>query len=152
MDPRIDSEAGRLFPRVLADFAYLFGDPVSPIELPGLTGRGFLARLPFRAVTWGSLQVAVPEALALDIAANTLGTEPGDPEAARRSEDAVRELVSILGGHLASSFGGKLELAPPELSLLDRLDWERIRLNLGTRCFSVDSRPALLRVDREQSE
>jgi hypothetical protein len=152
MDPRIESEAGRLFPRILADFAYLFGDPVSPIELPGLAGKGFLARLPFRAVTWGSLQLAVSETLALDIAANTLGTEPGDPEAARRSADAVRELVSILGGHLASSFGGKLELAPPELTVLGRTDWDRIRLDLGTRCFSVESRPALLRVDREQCE
>src|SRR6185436_20429047 len=116
MDPRVSTTAARVFSEVLAEFAFLFGDAMAPEELPGPEGRIFLASMTLRGGLEGCAAVAVPEALAVEIAASTLGRESADPEAICRGEDAVREVASVLGGHLATALaapGADVELTPP---------------------------------------
>jgi hypothetical protein len=149
MDPRVSATAARVFSELLAEFAFLFGDAVAPGELPPPEGRIFLAWMTLRGRLEGCAAVAVPEALAVEIAASTLGRESADPEAVRRGEDAVRELASILGGHLATALaepGADVELTPPAVTPLDAAEWDRLRGDPETQCFAVDDRPVLLRV------
>lgn len=150
MDPGANAAAARVFADVLAEFAFLFGDPVPAAELPPLQGKGWLACLPFRGELAGSLAFGVPEGLALQIAANTLGMEPADPEVSRKAPDAIREVASVMGGHLASALAasaGAVELSPPAVFPMEIADWERLRADPATQCFAVNEQPALLRVD-----
>jgi len=153
MDPCLSTAAARVFSGVLADFAFLFGDAVAPEELPAPDGPCFLACLPFHGRLEGNVTIVVSESLAMEIAANTLGREPSDPEVCRRAQDAVREVASVIGGHLVSALaepGGDVQLTPPVLFLVDPSDWERMRSEPETQCFSVDGRPAMLRVALKQ--
>jgi len=150
MNPKHSAAVTRVFAEVLADFAFVFGDPVSPEVLGVLEGKGLLARLPFRGDVEGSVALAVSQRLAVEIAANTLGVESADPEATRRAEDAVKEVASVLGGHLVGTIAGptaNVAFAPPELSVLQPADWERLRRDPATQCFLLNERPAMLRVD-----
>jgi len=150
MDPGHNASAARVFADVLAEFAFLFGDAVPAVELPRLQGKGYLACLPITGDAEGSLAIGMPEELALRIAANTLGMEPSDPEVSRKAPDAIREIASVMGGHLVSALSasaGALELSPPAVFPLEIADWERLRADPATQCFAVDEHPALLRVD-----
>jgi hypothetical protein len=153
MNPALSTELSRVFTEVLADYAFLFGDSVPAGELPGLEGQGYRASLSFRGGVTGTMAILVPESLAQEIAANTLGVAPTDPEASRRSLDALMELASVLGGHLVSAFPegtGELLLAPPELFPMDSERWERLREDPATQCFAVNELPAMLRLELEQ--
>jgi len=149
MNPQVSAAATRVFSKVLADFAFLFGDAVAPGDLPALEGRGFLACLPFRGGLEGSVAVVVSEALAVEMAASTLGRESSDPEAAQRAQDVVREMASVIGGQLVTALaepGVDVEFSPPVLFALQDEDWERLRQDPQTQCFDVNAHPALLRV------
>ncbi len=153
MDPRVSTTAARVFSEVLAEFAFLFGDAVTPEELPRPAGKVFLAWMNLRGPLEGCAAVAVPEGLAVEIAASILGRDSADPEAVRRGEDAVREVASVLGGHLATALaapGADVELAPPAVTPLDAAEWERLRGEPETQCFSVNEHPVLLRVALQQ--
>ena len=149
MNPQLNAAAMRVFSKVLADFAFLFGDAVAPEELPGFEGRGFLACLPFRGGLEGSVAVVVSEKLAVEMAASTLGRETEDPEAAQRAQDVVREIASVIGGQLVTALaepGANVEFSPPVLFALQDEDWEKLRLDPETQCFDVNAHPAMLRV------
>jgi hypothetical protein len=139
----------RVLEDVLANFAFLFGEARAAGDLPDLTGPASLACLPFRSTSADCIALAVPEGLALEIAANTLGAEPGDPEVALRARDAVMEVASVMGGHLAVALeasGPPVTLFPPQIFPLGREDWERLRMDPKTRCFAVGEHPLLLRL------
>jgi len=149
-----DAAAVRIFAEVFAEFAFLFGEPRSSEELPALEGKAYLAFLPFRGAVAGALSLSVPADLAVEIAANTLGLESADPEVPARAQDAVREVASVMGGHLATAFekpGAPVTLFPPQILPMDAADWERLRRDSATRCFAVGDRPVLFRLDLEGS-
>lgn len=145
-----DAAAVRIFAEVLADFAFLFGELRTSEELPELQGKAYLAFLPFRGTVTGSLSLSVPEDLAALIAANSLGVEPADAEVPAQAQDAVREVASVIGGHLATAFGmpdAPVTLFPPQILPMEAEDWELLRTHPATRCFSVSDRPVLVRLD-----
>jgi hypothetical protein len=150
MDPRSDDAVVRVFSQVLEDFAFLYGDAVTRDRLPAFPGAGYLASIPFRGPLSGGIALGVPAPLALVIAANTLGADPYDPEVRAKAPDAVREVVSVLGGHLASALSGMESpetLAPPALESVGPAEWQRLQSDPRTLCFSVNDQPVLFRVD-----
>src|SRR5262245_33454021 len=146
MDPGVSAAAVRVFSKVFADFAFLFGDAVTPEELPRREGPAWLASLPFAGQMRGSLAIGVPEPLAREIAANTLGVDPADPEVFSKAPDALKEVASLMGGHLATTFAG-MTLSPPKLQTLDDAEWERLRTDAETLCFAMNDHPVLFRFE-----
>ncbi len=147
--------ATRVFLQVLSESAFLFGEPVTPEELPQLEGAALLASVPFGGGSVGKLALAVPERLAEEIAANTLGVTPADPEVRLKTEDSVRELASIMGGHLAGAADepdGALTFAPPRITRLERPDWDLLRRDPAARCFTVNDQPVLFRAVLESGD
>jgi hypothetical protein len=144
-----DAAAARIFEDVLANFAFLFGESRPAAELPRLEGAGWLACLPFRAPETGSIVLAVPEGLAIEIAANSMGVDAADPEVPFRAPDALKEVVSVMGGHLAGALegsGAAVTLFPPRIFPLRFEEWDRLRSDPETRCFTVRELPVLLRL------
>jgi len=148
MNRDASAEAVRVFSNVFSDFAFLFGDPVDAEELPPPDGRLFLACLPFQGQVRGSIEIGVPEGLAFEIAANTLGVDPADPQVPAKAPDALKEVASVMGGHLATTLadtGTSVALSPPRLESLDEAQWERLRTDGATLCFSMNDHPVLFR-------
>ena len=148
MNRDASDEALRVFSKVFADFAFLFGDPVAREELAPPDGRLLLASLPFQGQVLGAIEIGVPEVLAFEIAANTLGVDPGDPQVAAKAPDALKEVASVMGGHLATTFAGtgtSVALSPPRLQSLDEAQWDELRADGSTLCFSMNDHPVLFR-------
>src|SRR5689334_6912567 len=123
-----ETAAVRIFADVLSEFAFLFGELRSPAELPALRGNAYLAFLPFRGAVAGALSLCVPADLAVDVAANTLGMEPADPAVPAQAQDAVREVASVIGGHLATALEtpeASVTLFPPQILPMTAEDWDR---------------------------
>lgn len=152
MNPSGEDLLVRVFSEVLEDFAFLYGDRVPAEKLPAFEGAGYLAMLPFRGVASGGVTVGMPGSLAREIAASSLGLDGADPAAERLAGDAVREVASVLGGHLASSLAGPgsaVSFSPPRLSVLGGEEWDRLLRDPGTLGFCVNVQPVLFRLDLE---
>jgi chemotaxis protein CheY-P-specific phosphatase CheC len=95
---------GAVAARVLEDAAFLFVEAAG--DDGGASGPRVVAAMDFGGPAPGQLHLAVPPDLAAELAANLLGVEPDDPEAADRGEAAVGELLNMIGGVLtAETFG-----------------------------------------------
>ena len=135
----------RLFADVLAEYAFLCAESRAAAELPGILSDGWIARMEIRGTLRWDVALAVPRELAVELASNALGVEPGDPEAMVRAGDAVREVAGLLGGHLASTFPD-MALTPPELAPLPPEAWSALRDDVRVQGFSIGDSCALLRM------
>lgn len=75
----------------------------------------------------GRVELIAPRSFARMLAANVLGTDPDDPQARERADDALRELVNVTVGammpKLASSLEDRFTLGLPQLSDFDPSQW-----------------------------
>lgn len=84
--------------RVLEDGAFLFTEPAD--EPPALQDDVVTARIRFEGPGEGFLQVTMPTQGCTMLAANMLGVDPEDDDAAARGRDALGEILNILCGAL----------------------------------------------------
>jgi hypothetical protein len=96
---------GEVARSVLGDAAFLFCDDVPPGTGP-LEGRLAEASISFQAPTSGHLTLRLPWPVALEAAANLLGTENDDPEAEASALAAVGELLNMISGSALSAWFG----------------------------------------------
>ncbi len=91
--------------RVLEDAAFVLTEPA---EEPPVAQEGAVrACIRFHGSREGFLQAIVPVEGCTVLAANMLGVEPGDADAAERSHDALKEILNILcGSVLGQAFPG----------------------------------------------
>jgi hypothetical protein len=98
---------------VLQDAAFIFADPD---EEPGSwDGPVLVARIAFESTLGGSLRLATSMPAAVEIAANMLGADPGDPESEENGRAAVAELLNMLGGVFITRYFGTA--VPSQLGL-----------------------------------
>lgn len=76
--------------------AFVFAEPVSTPGPP--SDRQQAALLDYAGALAGRLWLAVPDAFAVELAANLLGCEPDAPEAAPAAPAAVCELLNMIAG------------------------------------------------------
>jgi len=90
---------------VLGDAAFLFCDEVPEGAAP-TEGKYAEARISFVAPTSGSIVLRVPWNIALEAAANLLGSEQDDPEVEADALSAVGELLNMISGSALSAWFG----------------------------------------------
>lgn len=90
---------------VLGDAAFLFCDEV-PEGAGPTEGPYAEASLSFVAPTSGSIVLRVPWSVALEAAANLLGTEQDDPQVEADALAAVGELLNMISGAALSAWFG----------------------------------------------
>ena len=101
---------------VLGEAAFAMVDGPSDWDEPPqlLPAKDMIAaRLQFQGPFTGSMFLAAPVTLAHELAANMLGLELVDPEAALRRGDAVGELLNMICGNLLPLIAG----SAPEFSI-----------------------------------
>ena len=98
---------------VLQDSAFIFAEPME--EEPEWTPPVFAAEIGFESVRNGVLRLVTNPRGAVEVAANMLGVDPGDPEAEAQGRSALAEILNVVGGaFLNRFFGGKV---PSQLGL-----------------------------------
>ncbi|MBN2447850.1 MAG: chemotaxis protein CheX [Phycisphaerae bacterium] len=89
---------------VLADLAFMMPDvEISATDQPEADLRGDIS---YSGPTEGELSCWCTPGFALTLAASLLGTDPTNAEAHGDSEDAMRELLNVICGHLVTTRHG----------------------------------------------
>lgn len=96
---------GEVTRSILGDAAFLFCDDV-PEDAAPTDGPLAEATISFDAPTPGRITLRMPWSLALEAAANLLGTEQDDPEAEASALAAVGELLNMISGSALSAWFG----------------------------------------------
>jgi hypothetical protein len=92
---------------VLETAAFLFCDDV-PAGMTAQEGTVIEATIAFQAARSGRIILRLPAQVGLEAAANLLGIEPDDPEAAESARAAAGELLNMISGSaLKAWFGGE---------------------------------------------
>lgn len=108
--------------RTLEEAAFLFSDEAPSglaLEAPVIEGT-----LPFVGTVRGTLALRMPEALAVEAAANLLGTEPDDADAKENAAAAVGELLNMLSGRLMPLwFGGETQCSLGTPTVVTHDEW-----------------------------
>lgn len=132
--------------QALTGFAFMYGGPGAAEETLVRPGEVMRARMGFSGPATGMVTMLVPFELAVEMAANALGTETSDPMAHDAAGDMVGELLNMTTGRLAIeiSGGAAVDLSPPEVSRANAGEWNALLQRAGTLDFDIEGRPLLL--------
>jgi CheY-specific phosphatase CheX len=127
--------------------AFMFGDPVARDEIETEGGSWAQAGVDFTGGTCGRLTLSAPRDLCLEIAANILGTDPEELADGPLAEDALRELLNVVTGHVVPGLQGEdasFELAVPTYRGLEPAAVAALLQDPATICYRLDDSPVLL--------
>lgn len=93
-----------IFSEVLADLAFMFTEE-KPAE-PAAHYDWLETRIGYRGPDCGNLRFRCPEQFCVQLAANLLGIDPNDGDAADVSHDAAKEFMNVVCGHFVTTMYG----------------------------------------------
>lgn len=146
MDELQRSEIARVVPSILGQLAFLFADPAEPQDFAAADGPYLAGSLTFSGPSNGGMAAAMPEALALELAANLLGSETDDPKAIEFAHDALGEFLNVACGHVLTALHGPgpvFLLSAPHLFELTAPEAGALARKQGSFAFAVDGAPFL---------
>jgi hypothetical protein len=133
---------------VLQDAAFMFVEPTE--EAVEWEAQVFAATIAFESVRGGLLRLTAALPVGYELAANMLGTDPGDPEAEENGRAAVSEILNVIGGaFLVRFFGTKVpsQLGLPQATLASEPATGRRTCAAVVR--SEEGHPVMLELDLE---
>jgi CheY-specific phosphatase CheX len=138
----------QVFCDVVEQMAFMFGEPVEPQALESTPEEAVQVEMSFGGPASGILTMALDAEAGREIAANMMGAEPDSADLTERAGDAVKELLNVTCGHVATALvGGEypIDMSVPVLVQLDPPGWRTLRDDERTLAFLLDDRPVLLR-------
>lgn len=136
---------------VLETMAFMFADPSEDANQPEEIPDAIKASMEFCGEEgFGSVSLTVPAQMCMELASNILGMDPDDPNSQNKAEDALKELLNVIAGRLATGiFGSKpvFTLSVPEVVIMDRDSWITVFKDPNTIKFSADTRLVLLNAE-----
>ncbi len=133
---------------VLEKLAFAFAEPVAKDELPDCSGENVRVDVAFTGGMRGDLGIAVPRRLCDEMAANILGLEPDSVIESDQALDAVKEVASVVCGHVLTAVAGEepvFDLSVPTARPLDEEGWVTLLDCDDCLAFMVDDSPVLVR-------
>lgn len=110
------------FVQTLDMMAFIPSEPVDA-ALATPPSDALLVSLSFSGPTSGRLELVASREFARLLAANVVGEEPDDPEAERKAEDSIKELINVAAGammpQIAESENDVFSLSLPSLDHFD---------------------------------
>ncbi len=95
---------GTIFSEVLADLAFMFTEEEQ--SEPASHYDWLETRIGYRGPECGNLRFRCPEKFCVQLAANLLGIDSNDGDAADVSHDAAKEFMNVVCGHFVTSMYG----------------------------------------------
>jgi len=141
-----------VFCEVTEQLAFMFGEPAEKDDLPAPDGECLETSMRFTGDRAGTLSLAVPAAVAPEVAANVLGLDPDDPSVQAGATDALKEMLNVTCGHVVTALAGEepvFDLSVPEIRSLDPDQWQARLDDPQTVAFLLDDNPVLLRLSLE---
>jgi len=132
--------------------AFMFGDPVAKDRLRTGGARWVQAGVTFSGATAGCLTLGAPKDLCHEIAANILGLEPEELDDGLMAEDALRELLNVVTGHVVPGLQGEdeaFELSVPTFREMEDGDHDALLQDPNTIGYELDGSPVLLTLSLE---
>ena len=139
---------------VLEQFAFMFCEPREPGQLPEPDGALLYAAIEFHGTSSGRVDAAVPQAMAIELAANALGIDE-EEESAAGAADALRELLNIICGQALTALLGDepvFNLSIPSVTSCDHETWQALASDARTIHVMVEDYPFLLRVEAPEQQ
>jgi CheY-specific phosphatase CheX len=106
----------------------------------------------FKGPFSGSVALAAPRAMALELAGNFLGRDSSDPEVAAGADDSFKELLNVICGHMLTALAGEdpiFDLSMPAVNALTAARAAEIARHPDALTFTVDGHQVFLRVALE---
>ncbi len=138
---------------IMEQFAFLFPLQISKDEFTIPAEQGVETTICFTGPQNGELRLLLPQSLCTEIAANVLGIEPEDRDAAEKGPDAACELLNMICGRFISDhYGNKdvFELDPPTADAPKRKRWKTMLKDPDSIAFSMMEGSFLLQVNVEE--
>jgi hypothetical protein len=134
----------KAFAEVLQQLTFLFASPDADVDTDMAKPESdwMTLILPFEGPETGEVGLRLPRSLQIEVAANFLGLDSESPEAELHSEDASRELLNVVTGHVLSDWAGEnsvFNLGPARL--LEKGSDHHSDLS---ESFDVEGNPAIL--------
>lgn len=147
----------KAFAEVLQQLAFLFAEPIpalSDIDDPG-TWRA--VRMGFKGPFAGEVSLHLPTSLQAEVAANFLGLDAGDEGVSVHADDALRELLNVICGHILTLWAGEeavFNLGAPELIESRPIEAHPFGNREGpslAQTFDIEGAPAVLTVSMRET-
>lgn len=139
-----------VFAQVLEKQVFMFVEELAPEAFPPDESEWVEARMAFTGPFNGRLSLALPKGAEMEMAANFLGKDVDDPEVAGCAEDALKEILNVVCGHLLTTLAGEepvFDLSIPKVFPLSQQECEAIAANPEVHGFDMEGRPVLLRFE-----
>ena len=140
---------------VLEHQAFMFVDECPKTELEQDAGASLHVTMGFEGPVSGSIGMAVPRTMCVELAANILGVEPDDDFAVEGAPDAFQELLNVVCGQLLTSLYGSepvFHLSIPRVEEIGEEAWEALVGQEDAVGYMFDEWPAIAHFALEVDE
>lgn len=144
-----------VFSQVLEKQVFMFAEELATAEFPFDKGEWIETRIGFQGPFFGLVSLALPKGAELEMAANFLGKDVDDPDVSACAEDAIKEIINVVCGHLLTKMAGDelvFDLSVPMISALSQEELKAICSESGAYGFDVEGNPVLLRFTCSESK
>jgi len=153
MSSQRNERLSAVFCDIVEKLTFMFPEPIDASELPGGFAGHVRAEMSFSGDATGTLVLAVPTEMCIELVANLLGMSPEEEEVQADARDALQELLNVFTGHALTALFGEessCDLTVPTSADMDAPTWEALRDAPDTLTFLVDDTfPALLSVSTQ---
>ena len=149
-DQQTKANVESTFIKVVEQLTFMFGEETDSSEIEVTPEPWVEARIDFTGDLVGSLAIMVPESLQPEIAANILGLDTEGLDTKEVLDDALGEVLNVVCGHVIMALAGQganFELAPPNITELDRDTLDGFLADTDTTAYLLDDEPLLLRLE-----
>jgi chemotaxis protein CheY-P-specific phosphatase CheC len=136
-----------VFPQVLQKQIFMFAEEMPMDDLPVEEKDWVEAQISFSGPIIGEMILTLPKSIELEIAANFLGKDVDDPELVKFSDDALKEILNVLCGHMLTALLGEepiFDLSIPKVLPLSQEKYSGLADRPNSVGFDVEGKPAVL--------
>ena len=147
--PQFEEELCAVFTKVADTMAYMFAERATANELPDSVANAVESMISFSGPRNGSMVLALPRDMCVELAAGVLGVDRDDADIAEKGIDAVKEMLNVICGNMLTEIAGNkpvFDLSVPTSRELDAAAWKSLASHGATVAFMVDDYPALLQL------
>ena len=138
------------FLEVVEKLTFMFGEQAGKDEIDPEGEPWVEARMHFTGGKTGSLAVIVPQSLQPEIAANILGLDAEGLDTRAVLDDALREMLNVVCGHVLMALCGEaadFQLETPTNLELDGEQLSALLADTNTSAYLLDDEPVLLHLE-----
>jgi len=154
LQTELNFKLSQIFSEVMEKFAFMFTDPTTKEDLSdkvnNFSSDIIMAEMNFKGNIKGTLSIALPIYMALEIGINALGIEADQDAEKSCAQDALKELINVLCGQVVILLAGRepvFDLSIPETHIITKNKWTELLKDKLSIPFIVEEYPVLFKLE-----